>query len=84
MLVLSRRLGERILIGESIEVEVVAVRGRRVRIGITCPGDVRIMRSELLETPLEETNVPPDALPTIGSRRTRESTACGKAQHRAS
>jgi carbon storage regulator CsrA len=47
MLVLSRKLGERITIGDDIEVKVLAVQGGRVRLGITCPTDVRILRAEL-------------------------------------
>jgi carbon storage regulator len=48
MLVLSRKREERILIGDDIEVKVIAVLGNRVRLGITCPADVRILRSELV------------------------------------
>jgi carbon storage regulator len=48
MLVLSRKLGERILIGEDIEVAVVAVDGSRARIGVVAPRDVAVLRSELL------------------------------------
>ncbi len=47
MLVLSRRLGERILIGENISVTVVRIAGGAVRLGIEAPGDLPIMRDEL-------------------------------------
>jgi carbon storage regulator len=47
MLVLSRKPGERILIGPNIEVVVVAVRGDRVQLGFECPSSVRILRQEL-------------------------------------
>lgn len=47
MLVLSRKVGESIRIGDNIELQIVAVRGGRVRVGITAPDDVRILRSEL-------------------------------------
>jgi carbon storage regulator len=47
MLVLSRRTGERIQIGGGIEVEVVAVQGSRVKLGITCPREIPILRAEL-------------------------------------
>jgi len=49
MLVLSRRLGERIVINKNIAVVVCAVRGDRVRIGIEAPADVPIVRDELLD-----------------------------------
>lgn len=51
MLVLSRKPGERIVVGDGIEVQVLAVRAGRVRIGITCPKNVRVLRSELVEQP---------------------------------
>ena len=44
MLVLSRKVGERIFIASGIEVAIVDVRGGRVRIGIEAPDDVRIRR----------------------------------------
>jgi carbon storage regulator len=47
MLVLSRKRDERILIGNEIEVKVLSVQGNRVRLGITCPEDMRILRSEV-------------------------------------
>ncbi|MCL2624905.1 MAG: carbon storage regulator [Planctomycetaceae bacterium] len=47
MLVLSRREGEKIIIGDSIVITVVRAGTDKVRIGIDAPGDVRILRSEL-------------------------------------
>jgi carbon storage regulator len=49
MLVLSRRIGERVVIQSDIYVTVVAVEGRRVVLGIDAPGAVPILRSELTE-----------------------------------
>ncbi|QDT41029.1 Carbon storage regulator [Gimesia alba] len=48
MLVLTRKINERILIGDNIVLEVVAIRGNRVRLGITTNTGVRIVREELL------------------------------------
>ncbi len=48
MLVLTRRIGERVTIGESIEVDVLAVRGHQIRLGIAAPKGIGIWRSELL------------------------------------
>ena len=48
MLVLSRKLGESIRIGDNIEVTVVEVKGNRVRLGITADRSVSVVRSELL------------------------------------
>ncbi len=47
MLVLTRRAGEGIVIGEKIEVTVLEVRGSQVRIGIEAPLDIPIYRKEL-------------------------------------
>ena len=47
MLVLSRKLGESIVIGNGITVTVVEVHGDRVRLGFTAPADVPIHREEL-------------------------------------
>ena len=54
MLILSRRIGESIIIetpaGERITVTVLGVKGNQVRIGTDAPDDVSIMREELLES----------------------------------
>ena len=47
MLVLSRREGERIRIGDSITVTVVRCAGDKVRVGIEAPPDMLILRGEL-------------------------------------
>jgi carbon storage regulator len=44
MLVLSRRIGERIHIEPGIEIAVVAVHGSKVQIGVEAPDDIRIRR----------------------------------------
>lgn len=49
MLVLSRKLGEKIRIGEDITITVVETRGNRVRFSIEAPNSCRIMRGELTE-----------------------------------
>ncbi len=50
MLVLSRKVGERILIGDDIEVVVTQIKGK-VTLGVTAPKDVRILRAELKDIP---------------------------------
>lgn len=47
MLVLSRKVGEKIMVGDNIELEFAAIGGNRVQIGITAPREVLIVRSEL-------------------------------------
>lgn len=58
MLVLTRKLGEKIRIGDGITLTVVEVDRGKVRIGIEAPKDVRIMREELLNPKQDE---PPHA-----------------------
>jgi carbon storage regulator len=47
MLVLSRKCGEQIVIGDGIKVTVVAVRGGRVTLGVSAPAEVPIHREEV-------------------------------------
>ncbi|MCO8120827.1 carbon storage regulator [Stieleria sp. TO1_6] len=47
MLVLNRKADQEIMIGDDITVTVVRIEGNRVRIGISAPRDVRILRGEL-------------------------------------
>jgi carbon storage regulator len=47
MLVLSRKVGESVIIGEGIVVQVLEVCGRRIRLGIEAPRDVPVRRQEL-------------------------------------
>ena len=47
MLVLTRKAGEKVVIGEGITLTVIETKANRVRFGIDAPGQVRILRSEL-------------------------------------
>jgi len=49
MLVLSRKLGEVIAIGDKIRITVVEVKGNHVRLGIEAPQDLRIYRQEIYD-----------------------------------
>lgn len=49
MLILTRRAGEALRIGDDIEVTVMAVNGSQVRIGINAPRDVAVDREEIAE-----------------------------------
>ena len=61
MLVLSRKHGQEICIGDNILVKVIRVNGGRVRIAIEAPPDVRITRGELLESSLGLPVLPTDS-----------------------
>lgn len=49
MLILTRRVGETIVIGNSIQVTVLGVKGNQVRLGISAPKDVAVHREEIFE-----------------------------------
>ena len=49
MLVVTRRVGEAIVIGPDIEVSVVAIADKSVRVGVTAPSAVAVRRTELAE-----------------------------------
>lgn len=49
MLILSRRVGETLMIGDEIKVTVLSVKGSQVRIGIDAPTTVAVHREEIYE-----------------------------------
>ena len=49
MLILTRKLGESIAIGDEVTVTLIDVQGRQVKIGVTAPKDVQIHRQEIYE-----------------------------------
>ena len=54
MLILSRRVGESITIGDDIVVTVVAVGGNQIRLGIEAPRQVRVLRQEIVQAIKDE------------------------------
>jgi carbon storage regulator len=49
MLILTRRVGETLMIGDSVSVTVLGVKGNQVRIGINAPKDVAVHREEIFQ-----------------------------------
>ena len=54
MLILSRRPGESLTIGDDVVVTVVGVSGNQIRLGITAPREVRVLREEVYKAMREE------------------------------
>jgi len=54
MLYLTRKVGESVMLNENVEVTVVAVRGRTVKLGFVFPPDVSVMRREIYDRIQEE------------------------------
>ena len=66
MLILTRRVGEALKLGEDITVTVLGVRGNQVRIGIDAPKSVAIQREEIYSTAVtDRTPEIVDELPDI-------------------
>jgi carbon storage regulator len=66
MLVLSRKVGEKLVIGDNITVVVSRVAGNRVTIGVEAPADVRIIRGELRTSEEEAEHPAAPARPAVG------------------
>jgi carbon storage regulator len=49
MLILTRRVGETVMIGEEVSVTVLGVKGNQVRVGINAPKNVSVHREEIFE-----------------------------------
>ena len=49
MLVLSRKLGESIMLGDDVVITIVGIGGRQVRLGIDAPPEVKVHREEVYE-----------------------------------
>ena len=56
MLILTRRVGEALMIGDDVKVTVLGVKGNQIRIGVDAPQDVSVHREEIYERILEEKN----------------------------
>ena len=55
MLILTRKKGESIAIGDNIQIQVLNVKGGQVRVGIEAPREVRVNREERVEASANET-----------------------------
>ena len=54
MLILTRRIGETLMIGDDITVSILGVKGNQIRIGINAPNDVPVHREEVCERILNQ------------------------------
>lgn len=54
MLILSRKLNEKVVIGDGIVLSIIEIRGDQVRLGIEAPKDVKVFRQEVYDAIQEE------------------------------
>lgn len=61
MLILTRRVGESVMIGDEVTITVLGVKGNQVRIGVNAPKDVSVHREEIYDRIQKEHDEPAEA-----------------------
>ena len=56
MLILTRRVGEALMVGDDTKIVVLGVKGSQIRLGINAPKDVKVHREEIYEKINEESS----------------------------
>ena len=65
MLILSRKVGEKVMIGDEISVSIIEVRGDQVRIGVEAPKTVKVFRQEVFDAILAENKAAAQSAPVL-------------------
>ena len=65
MLILSRKIGEKIMIGDDISVSIIEVRGDQVRIGVNAPKNVKVYRQEVFDAIKAENKAAAESKPEL-------------------
>ncbi|MDR2079323.1 MAG: carbon storage regulator CsrA [Treponema sp.] len=65
MLILSRKVNEKIMIGEDISVSIIEIRGDQVRIGVSAPKTVKVFRQEVFDAIRAENKAAAESVPVF-------------------
>ena len=74
MLYLTRKIGESVIINDDIEVTVVDVRGKTIKLGFTFPPDASVLRREIFERIQEENRAAAEAGADLAEAMQRKAT----------
>ncbi|GHV46733.1 hypothetical protein AGMMS50268_28900 [Spirochaetia bacterium] len=65
MLILSRKVNEKIMIGDDISISIIEVRGDQVRIGVDAPKNVKVFRQEVFDAIRAENKAAAESTPVF-------------------
>lgn len=66
MLVLARKLNEKIIIGDNIEISLVEIKGDQIKLGISAPASVKVYRYEVYQAIQDENRAAARSAPAAG------------------
>ena len=65
MLILSRKINEKIMIGDDISVSIIEIRGDQVRLGVDAPKSVKVFRQEVFDAIRAENKAAAQSVPVL-------------------
>jgi carbon storage regulator len=65
MLILSRKINEKIMIGEDVSVSIIEIRGDQVRVGVDAPKTVKVFRQEVFDAIKAENKAAADSMTAL-------------------